>query len=246
MDGEHTKQAQVHRGESMREEDVLAYLRAHPHFLSAYPELLVNADMKARWGNGGGVVDMQQVLLSRLREEIENLSSCAQDVIETSRTNMSHQARTHTAVLSLLGADDMEGLARIVSDDLPLILNVDAVAIGFEVCAAEAANPTRPLFAIPSVVCLKAGYADEVLGANADARLIEDIHDGGALFGESSPLIRSAGMARLNGAEHTPPGILALGSHSADAFYPGQGTELLGFLARVLERRCEHILRRDG
>ncbi|TCS63594.1 DUF484 family protein [Varunaivibrio sulfuroxidans] len=244
MNGEREGQAGVDRGESITEDDVLAYLRKHPHFLSAYPELLVSADIKARWGDGGGgVVDMQQVLLSRLREEIENLSSCAQDVIETSRTNMSHQARTHTAALSLLGADDLEQLARTIAEDLPLILNVDAATIGFELHPNDAERPLSPLFLTSGIGRFGAGYGDETLGGGTSARLISDISDNGALFGPASTLVRSAGVARLNAGAHTPPGILALGSRSVGAFYPGQGTELLGFLARIVERKCEQILR---
>jgi uncharacterized protein YigA (DUF484 family) len=52
--------------------------------------------------------------------------------------------------------------------------------------------------------------------------------------------VRSAALARLHPARDVPVGLLALGSRGDD-FYSGQGTELVGFLARVLEfciRRC--------
>jgi hypothetical protein len=41
---------------------------------------------------------------------------------------------------------------------------------------------------------------------------------------------------RLRFNSQTPAGLLALGSRQEEKFHPGQGTELLQFLARALER----------
>ena len=38
---------------------------------------------------------------------------------------------------------------------------------------------------------------------------------------------------RLAASRKAPIGLLALGSRDSDKFYPGQGTELLGFLGRI-------------
>ena len=43
-------------------------------------------------------------------------------------------------------------------------------------------------------------------------------------------------MLRLTIASATPPALLAFGSRDPEHFHDGQGTELLAFLAQVIER----------
>ena len=53
--------------------------------------------------------------------------------------------------------------------------------------------------------------------------------------GAAAGLVRSDALIRLDIAEAAPPTLIAFGSRQPDHFHPGQGTELLNFLARVLE-----------
>ena len=57
----------------------------------------------------------------------------------------------------------------------------------------------------------------------------------GELFGAAAGLVRSEALIRLSIGDATPEALLALGSRDAEHFQEGQGTELLGFLARVVE-----------
>jgi hypothetical protein len=50
---------------------------------------------------------------------------------------------------------------------------------------------------------------------------------------------RSAAITRLRPGLSTPTGLLALGSRGQGTFSPGQGTELLTFMSRIVER-CAH------
>lgn len=216
------------------EEQVLDYLMDHPDFLVRHPDLLQVMTPPGRW-SGDGVVDMQQFILRQLREDIGDLRECAQGVIETSRNNLSVLTRTHAAVLALLVADDFDQLLRVVGEDLPLLLDVDVVTLGFE----PPAFPSLSLVS-PEVAALPPGAVDALLGGEErDAALIREVADDGTLFGAASDLVRSAALARLYPGSQVPMGLLALGSRRAAAFHPGQGTELLGFLARILER-CVH------
>jgi uncharacterized protein YigA (DUF484 family) len=216
-------------------EDVAAYLRNHRDFLSGHPDLLENIDLPSRWSGDDGVVDMQKFVLERLRGEVDNLRSCAIDLIETSRLNMSNQSRTNTAVLAVLSANDLDHGIHIITEDLPLFLDVDVVGVGFE--------PTKsplPGLALPSIQRLPAGTVEGLLNADKDAVLMASMLDDGTLFGSGAGLVRSAALARLRGdGNGIPEGLLALGSRREGSFHPGQGTEVLIFLARVLER-CLH------
>jgi hypothetical protein len=79
------------------------------------------------------------------------------------------------------------------------------------------------------------------LGAGRNAVLMDDMLDDGTVFGAGAGLVRSAALARLQPGETTPPGLLALGSREATAFHPGLGSDLVAFLASVLEP-CLHKL----
>jgi hypothetical protein len=218
--------------------DVAAYLESHPDFFSARQDLLAKMTAPSRW-SGDGVVDMQRFLADRRLREIDDLRGCAQEVIETSRSNMSVQTRTHAAVLALLWATDMDQLLRIISDDLPLLLDVDVVILGFEppglltdaVMASEV-----------EIHHLGHGEVDRILGPDENVLLLHDLEtDGGgenSLFGAASGLVRTAGLARLCPGQGVPVGFMGLGSRGT-TFNPGQGTELIGFLARAMET-CLH------
>jgi uncharacterized protein YigA (DUF484 family) len=189
----------------------------------------------SRW-SGDAVADMQQFMLEQLRGEINNLRDCAQDVIETSRSNMSIQTRTHTAVLALLSATSFNQLIRVVSEDFPLLLDIDVTKIGF-----EPANKYSIELMSSGIMRFQIGDVERHLGCDQDVLLMRDVGDDVGLFGEGAGLVHSAALARLRHGHQKPPGLLALGSRGS-AFYPGQGTELIGFLARVLERCIDKCL----
>lgn len=220
-------------GGRIKSEDVAAFLRRNPDFLAENPEVVEALTPPSRW-TGDGVVDMQKFILERLRNEIDNLRSCAIDLIETSRLNMSNQTRANTAVLALLSAGDLDHIIRIITDDLPLFLDIDVVAIGFE-------PAPRPLAGLVSsaIQRLPAGTINGLLGPDKDVVLVSGMLDDGTVFGAGAGLVRSAGLARLRAVDPFPEGLLALGSRREGSFHAGQGTEVLTFLARVLER-CLH------
>ncbi len=222
----------------LSDEQVGDFLAENPDFLARNPDVLKSMIAPSRWnggeGSGQGIADMQQFMLEQLRGEIDNLRDCAQDVIETSRTNMSIQMRTHTAVLALLSAKSFEQMLRVIDDDFSLLLDIDVAVIGFEP-SFDPANPFAASVAAPSVRRLAKGDTDRFIGAEQDVALIRDMDDDGTIFGEAAGLAQSAAIARIRPGHYSPMGFLALGSRGS-VFYPGQGTEMIGFLARVLER----------
>jgi len=215
-------------------DSVADYLGRHPDFFSDRPELLARMSAPSRW-SGDGVVDMQRYLLERTRTEIADLRDCAQEVIETSRSNMSVQTRTHAAALALIAVPDVDHLLRVVADDLPLLLDLDVVSVGFD----ESSPPLAALVGA-EVRRLPAGTVDAMLGADNNVRLMKTIKDDGTLFASAAGLVRSAALARLRPGRRVPAGLLAFGSRGAN-FRPNQGTELIHFLTRVFES-CLHRL----
>lgn len=214
--------------QQLSEADVAEYLRNHPDFFKSHADIMSEVVAPERW-TGDGVVDMQRFMLDRRSTEIDELRNCAQEVIETSRSNMSTQTRTHAAVLAAVTAKDFGNLVQVLSDDWPFLLDVDVVTIGFE----PFHNPGHQLGS-NDVQSLEKGDVDRFVGVDQDICLYREIADDGKLFGSGAGLVRSAAIARLRPSVSSPVGIMALGSRG-NVFHPGQGSELIGFLVRVLE-----------
>ena len=213
---------------NITEEQVADYLREHPDFLSRNVDVVADQVSPGRWQENG-VVDMQQFMVARLQEEMESLRSCAQDVIETGRKNMSNQFRTHKAILSIIGATDLDTALRIVADEWPLLLGVDIVALCFE----PAPLPTLELVS-SNITMLELGGVGLVLDDRHEVQLFQKFKGPVSVFGSESDFVRSAAVSRIYEDEYMPSGLLALGSRTPDMFQPGQGTELLAFLTKVL------------
>jgi uncharacterized protein len=209
-------------------QSVAAYLIRHPDFLTDHPELMKALTPPSRW-SGDAVVDLQRYMVDMLKNELEDLRNCAQEVIETSRSNMSNQTRTHAAVLALIAAGDLDRLMRIITDDLPVLLDVDVAVVGLEGFVMTNGGDAE-------IRKLAPGDVDRLMKSNQEAVLFSSITDDGSIFAHAGALVRSAAVARLQVEPLQAAGFLALGSRHEAAFHGGQGTELLRFLARVIER----------
>ena len=218
-------------GETLRDltaERVAEYLRAHPDFLTAHPDLFEIMDTPRR--EQGNVVDFQHAMVQRLKEENERLKAAQEYLVGTARTNQSIQSRVHDSVLAILKASSFETMIQAVTTDLAVLLDVDAVTIG-----VETGDVPIPKAYAAGIRALPEGAVDSLLGPNRDVMLMADVSGDPRLFGAAAGLVRSQALTRLRASSQAPVGLLALGSRKEDGFGPGQGTELLGFLARALE-----------
>ncbi len=205
------------------EDLIVAYLADHPDLLVRRPELLTKLIPPSRFDDDS-VVDLQKVMIRRLTEELEQMKGCAEHLIATSRSNMSIQSRTHQVVMSMLAAGDLEKLLRVVAEDMPAQLDLDIALLAFE--AAESEVP-------PGLVAMSPGSVEAALGTG-DVLLRSQRSADPIIFGDAATLINSFALARVAPADR-PIGMLALGSRHDRTFHSSQGTELLAFLAGVLE-----------
>jgi uncharacterized protein YigA (DUF484 family) len=213
---------------NITEEQVADYLRAHPDFLSRNVDIVADQSAPDRWQQNG-VVDMQHFMVALLQEEMDSLRTCAQDVIETGRNNMSNQFRTHKAILSILSAQDLDTALRTITDEWPLFLDVDTVALCFEPSPAHTSGLVSS-----HIHTLEVGGVGFVIDDRHEVQLFRKFNGPEAVFGSASDLVRSAAVGRIYEDKYMPAGLLALGSRTPDMFQPGQGIELLAFLTKVL------------
>jgi uncharacterized protein YigA (DUF484 family) len=209
---------------------VVAFLRRHPDFLLRHTELAATLAPPSRWPGSDAIVDLQAYMIDRLREEVDRVRGAAEHLIHTSRSNMSTQNRTHQAVLSILSAEDMAGLAQVVADDLAPMLDVDVATLAFEECGRPLAELTPP-----AILRMPPGSVDRLLGGPDRAcGLAEQMPGDPLVFGAGAGLVSSSALVRLAPGGRCPDGVLALGSRHGRTFHSGQGTELIAFLAQVL------------
>ncbi len=214
------------------EKQVEDFLRSHSDFLIRHPDLLLNLAPPSRWSREDGILDMQVFMIDRLRDEVERVRGAAEHLIHTSRSNMSIQTRTHKAVLAILAADTMAELVEAIRDDLPTLLDVDVATLCF-----ETPETALPKLAAPGVLTLPVGAVATMMGgSDRDCALTEEMPGDPALFGDGSGLVLSSAVVRLTPGAPCPDGVMALGSRHGRTFHAGQATELITFLARVVER----------
>ncbi|MDH3235705.1 MAG: DUF484 family protein [Alphaproteobacteria bacterium] len=211
------------------EDDVAEYLRRHPDFLSERPDLMRVLTPPAR-RNGDGVVDLQQFMIERLRAEVARLKKNQRVLIGANRAHRIRQSRINEAVIDLLMARTFEEVIQTLTTDLSMRLDVDAVAL-----CVETEEPNVPGVTRGGVRILRPGTIDAVMGASNDVVLGASAAGDRRIFRQAAGLVQSDALMRLRISPLAPTGLLALGSRDAAHFQDGESTELLDFLARVVE-----------
>lgn len=217
---------------------VADYLTRNPDFLSRHPDLLhALTPVEAR--RGEGVADFQRFVAARLRADLARVASGHAEFAAASRAALSQQRRVHRVVLALMGARSLAHLVEIATVDLALELEADAVALGLET------DPAAP-FALRAdgLRAWPRGRIETWLPAGRDVLLVANGTADAALFAGAAPLVRSLALLRLDPGDGRPPGLLALGARDARRFQPGQGSDLLLFLASALASCLSGWMRR--
>jgi len=218
------------RTDGISDARVAAYLREHPDFLARHPDVM-RALLAPEKDLGEGVADFQAAMIGQLRGELARLKARQDEIVLTSRANLNTQGRVHECVLAILGAKSFEQAIQIITTDFAVTLDLDVVTLCVET-EADAVVPART----PGLRVLSPGAVDATLGESRKVVLHADVSGDPEVFGGGASLVRSAAYIRLDIAESTPPALVAFGARRIGKFHADQGTELLQFLGRVVER----------
>lgn len=209
-------------------EEVRTFLAENPHYLTENPDVLSALVPGARH-QGDNVLDMQGFLIGRLKAENEKLNARYAELLATVRANVASQQHIHDAALLLLEARTFRDLIETVTTDLAMRLDVDIAVLAVE------NDGGMPRTSVSGIRLLTAGSVARLMDDDRDVVLRSGVKGRKSLYGAGAGLVRSEALLRLHASPETPTGILALASRNPERFDPGQGTELLGFLGRVLE-----------
>lgn len=203
---------------------VRRFLADNPDFLKADPGLLAELGLSVATGN---VVELAP--LARVHAAHQRESEMRQLLEETARANFAAQAQTHGAVVDLLDSRNLADLARRVDD---LARERFGLAAGVVAIEREGLPPA-------GWRGLVEGQVDLILGGPRRMARMGVVPTAHGLFADAGGAIASVALVRMAVWEPSHSGLLAFGSSDPQGFTADMGSELVAFLARVVERTAE-------
>lgn len=175
----------------------------------------------------GQVIPFEERAVARLRERLGAVEEANQDLLAFARGHSGAVASIHDAMLAALEADGLEALFHVVTQEWPLILGLDSVAIALVVGGKGfRADADGVEFVAPQLV-------DRAMDG-VDGVVMRNVGRGHPLFGPACSLIRSEALVSIDAERPLPYGLLALGQRAAQPLDGRHGSELLQFLGRGL------------
>ncbi len=183
---------------------------------------------------GDNVVDMRGAAMRRLEERLDRLENAHQTVVAAAYENLAGTRLVHRAVLALLAAEGHDDLGALLSGPLAEALGVDRVVLVLEGGRDPGDGGLRR--AEPGWIAHYLAPGGRETPRRVTLRPARGGIYGAGFDGSEACLALDLGPTRL-------PGLLCLGVVDTRHFQPGQGTDLLEFLAAVAELAVARILR---
>jgi uncharacterized protein len=186
----------------------------------------------------GGVIQFEERAVARLRQRIAAAEEANQDLIAFARGHSGAVASIHQAVLAAIAADSLETLFHVVTQEWPLILRIDAVALALIVGDKGFRADANGVHKVePQIVARAMEQVDGVV--------LREVGRGHPLFGPACDLIRAEALVRIDGDAPLPCGLIALGQRSEQSLDGRHGSELLLFLGNSLTAMIRRWLTQD-
>jgi hypothetical protein len=173
------------------------------------------------------VIPFEERAVARLRERLGAVEEANQDLIAFARGHSGAVASIHEAVLAAIDSESIEALLHVVTQEWPLILGIDAVALSLVVGDQGFRADGNGIQQVDPAILRRA--IEQVHGVEMRA-----VDRGHPLFGPACELIRAEALIRIDCEPPLPCGLLALGQRAELSLDARHGSELLMFLGRSL------------
>ena len=210
--------------EKLGAHEVATWLRRHPQFLKQFPDLALSLVVPREEGPAASLASYQ---LEVLRDKNRELSRRLQDLFANAQENERLAVRTHQLTLALLrqgnAADTLRAMAASLAEDF----QGDLVRVVlFEAVAGMAEDDWLQVVADDDARL--APFRDAITqGEPICGRLHPDKNV--LLYGARVDEVQSSALLPLPGI-----GLLAIGSHDPNRFFPGMGTLFLRMMGEAL------------
>ena len=175
----------------------------------------------------GRVISFEDRAVARLRERLGAAEEANQDLIAFARGHSGAVSSIHEAVLAALEAESIEGLLHIVTQEWPLILGIDAVALALVVGEQGFRADGN------GVQQVEPQLLERLIASLGEVEM-RTVPRGHPLFGPACELVRAEALIRIDNAPPLPSGMLVLGQRAELSLDNRHGSELLMFLGRSL------------
>ena len=182
----------------------------------------------------GTVIQFEERAVAHLRERLGAAEEANQDLIAFARGHSGAVTSIHAAVIAAMEADSIDALLHVVTQEWPLILGIDAVALALVVGGKGFRADGGGVQLVEPEILRRA--IEQVDGVE-----MRSVERGHPLFGPASELVRAEALVRIDCEPPLPSGLIALGQRAELSLDARHGSELLMFLGRslaVMIRRC--------
>ena len=218
--------------EALTADTVSAWLRRHPEFLQENPEVLTFLT-PPEFKRGERILDMQHFMLDRMRDDLTDLRRHEKQLLSAVEGNAAGQSKVHQAVTAVIGAEDIQSLNAVIRTKLPQMLDIEAAVMCIEDAGA---------LALAGATAIGTGGIANLMGPKRRILLQGETAGETFIFGDAADRVKSVAYLRLRAGKNAPDMLLALGSGREDGFEKQQATDLISFLADVLEARLKQCL----
>ena len=210
--------------EKLGAHEVAAWLRRHPSFLQQFPDLAVSMVVPREQGPAASLASYQ---LDVLRDKNRELGRRLHELSANAEANERLAVRTHQLTLSLLrqasAADTVRAMVASLSEDFQG--DLVRVVLFAPVAGLDALEWLQVIDgADPRLAPFRDALAE---GEPICGRLHPDKN--ALLYGDRVGEVQSSALLPLPGA-----GLLAVGSHEPNRFFPGMGTLFLRMMGEAL------------
>jgi uncharacterized protein YigA (DUF484 family) len=206
----------------LQAEEVEAFLRAHPGFLSERPDIY-RVLVPPRRLHGESLADHMAAMLAAERNRARAMESEVRAAIEAGRAGAGLALRVRLAVLALMRAHDV---MEAVTQEVPALLGVETCTLAAE----PGAGPGR----LPAgMLRLPRGAVTRLVGHGRDAVVRSAPTEIELLHAEAAPLVTRDALARVP-LPLGPPALIAVGARDPGALPTRQTVALLAFLGRAV------------
>ena len=214
----------IEQAEKLGAHEVAAWLRRHPQFLKQFPDLALSLVVPREDGPAASLASYQ---LDVLRDKNRELTRRLHELFANAQENERLAVRTHQLTLALLrqgnAADTLRAMAASLAEDF----QGDLVRVVlFEAVAGMAEDDWLQVVADDDARL--APFRDAITqGEPICGRLHPDKNV--LLYGARVDEVQSSALLPLPGI-----GLLAIGSHDPNRFFPGMGTLFLRMMGEAL------------
>jgi len=212
--------------------EVAAWLRRHPAFLKQFPDLALTLVVPR---DDGPTASLASYQLEVLRDKNRELSRRLAELAGNAQVNERLAVRTHQLTLALMRQDNDADTLKAMAASLAEDFNGDRVRIvllqpvdGLQADWLQVLGEGDPRLA-PFRDCLHEG--EPICGRlHADKQAL--------LYGDAAEEVQSTALLPLPGV-----GLIAVGSHDPNRFYPGMGTLFLRMMGEALAVALQRFTR---